>query len=336
MDSSKFDTLLEIFESTPTLEIIPKRIREEIAAEAATSKECDSDAFSSHLSMSTSTLPAAGAVFDSPLPQDVAPYTSQQVQSSEKIEFVTGNIAAQRRNSEANESGSSNIRKFSAQAGYDDISESVKHPEGGATEERAADHAISPVPSVMSYSFYQLAETMIKKEKSKAKTFMQKSADALRQVNADLDFAPDFNSEVQDTSNNYQKYMIGVEKKETEMEELKDTYEKKVEKLRAEYKEKIRKQAEKMGNEIEEVKCEYEISMKKLLEEIKQLKDQGNIRDSNFKIQTMSMTLEYSKEVAKLKDEIMKLTKDREIRILKERLNNLQRTDTKSVESARK
>ena len=313
MDSSKFDTLLEIFESTPPLEIISKRIREEIAAEAATSKECDSDVFSSHLSMSTSTstLPAAGAVFDSPLPQDVAPYTSQQVQSSEKIEFVTGNILAQRSNSEANESGPSNIRKFSAQAGYDDISESVKHSEGGATEERATDHAISPVPSVVSYSFYQQAETMIKKEKSKAKTFMQKSADALRQVNADLDFAPDFNSEVQDTSNNYQKYMIGVEKKEAEMEELKDTYEKKLEKLKAKYKEKIRnkhEQAERMGNEIEEVKCEYEKSMKKLLEEIKQLKDQGNIRDSNFKIQTMSMTLEYSKEVAKLKDEIMKLT----------------------------
>ena len=75
MDSSKFETLLEIFEST-------------IAAEAETSKECDSDVFSSHLPMSTSTstLPAAGAVFDSPLPQDVAPHTSQQIQSSEKIE----------------------------------------------------------------------------------------------------------------------------------------------------------------------------------------------------------------------------------------------------------
>ena len=328
-------------------------IQHEIAAEAATSKECDSDAFSSHLLMSTSTLPAAGAVFDSPLPQDVAPYTSQQVQSSEKIEFVTGNIVAQQRNSEANESGSSNIRKFSAQAGYDDISESVKHPEGGATEERAADHAISPVPSVMPYSFYQQAETMIKKEKSKAKTFMQKSADALRQVNADLDFAPDFNSEVQDTSNNYQKYMIGVKKKEAEMEELKDTYEKNLEKLKAKYKEKIRnkhERAEKMGNEIEEVKCEYEKSMKKLLEEIKQLTDQGNIRDSNFKIQTMTMIVEYSKEVAKLKDETFELTdviaklrdelnqnklkeKYREIRILR---SSLQHIDIKSAYSARK
>ena len=356
MDSSKFDTLLEIFESTPPLEIISKRIQEEIAAEAATSKECDSDVFSSHQSMSTSTstLPAAGAVFDSPLPQDVAPYTSQQIQSSEKIEFVTGNILAQRSNPEALESGSSNFRKFSTQAGYDDKSESVKHPEGGATEERATDHAISPVPSVVPYSFYQQAETMIKKEKNKAKTFMQKSADALRQVTADLDFAPDFNSEVQDTSNNYQKYMIGVEKKETEMEELKDTYEKKLEKLKTKYKGKIDEQAEKMGNEIE-LKCEYEKSMKKLLEEIKQLKDQGNIRDSNFKIQTMTMTVEYSKEVAKLKDEIMSQTdviaklrdelnqnklkeKGREIEILKEKLkereDNLQKTDTKSAESA--
>ena len=340
MDSSKFDTLLEIFESTPPLEIISKRIQEEIAAEAATSKECDSDVFSSHQSMSTSTstLPAVGAVFDSPLTQDVAPYTSQQIQSSEKIEFVTGNILAQRSNPEALESGSSNFRKFSTQAGYDDKSESVKHPEGGATEERATDHAISPVPSVVPYSFYQQAETMIKKEKNKAKTFMQKSADALRQVTADLDFAPDFNSEVQDTSNNYQKYMIGVEKKETEMEELKDNYEKKLEKLKAKYKEKIRnkdEQAEKKGNEIEDLKCEYEKSMEKLLEEIKQLKDQGNIRDSNFKIQTMSMTLEYSKEVAKLRDELHQYKlkeKDWEIRILKERL---EKTDTKSAESAR-
>ena len=362
MDSSKFDALLEIFESTPPLESISKRIREEIAAEAATSKECDSDVFSSHLSMSTSTstLPAAGAVFDSPLPQDVAP---QQIQSSEKIEFVTGNILAQRSNPEALESRSSNFRKFSTQAGYDDKSESVKHPEGGATEERATDHAISPVPSVVPYSFYQQAEIMIKKEKNKAQTFMQKSADALRQVTADLDFAPDFNSEVQDTSNNYQKYMIGVEKKEIEMEELKDNYEKKLEELTAKYKEKIRnkdEQAEKKGNKIEELKCEYEKSMEKLLEEIKQLQYQGNIRDSNFKIQTMTMTVESSKEVAKLKDEILNQTdvilnqtdviaklrdelnqnkleeKDMEIRRLKEIVANLQQPDTKSAESARK
>ena len=265
---------------------------------------------------------------------------------------MTGNLLAQWSNSEALESGSSNFRKLSTQAGYDDKSEPVKHPEGGATEERATDHAISPVPSDVPYSFYQQAETMIKKEKNEAQTFMQKSADALRQVTADLDFAPDFNSEVQDTSNNYQKYMIGVEKKEIEMEELKDNYEKKLEKLREKYKEKIRNKDEKKGNEIEELKCEYEKSMEKLLGEIKQLQDQGNIRDSNFKIQTMTMTVEYSKEVAKLKDEILNQTgviaklrdelnlnklkeKDMEIRILKEKLDILQ-TDTKSAESARK
>ena len=319
MGSSEFDAFLEIFDSTPSLEIVSKRIREALAAETSGSKDCDSDVITSFSSSSYTSLVTGGG-FDSALPQGMAPYPSQQEPSSEKKEVVTGNVMAKLSVTEGHESGTFTVRTFSAQRGYSEESEPGKHVEERSIE--AVDRTATSVPNIKPYSSYDQVQRMIRSEKDEAKVFVQRSVDALRQVKEDLqdaDYSPNFSSEVQDTSKNYQKYMVGVEKKEAEIEELRETYEKKLEML-------LKDKDEQVEQEKEDLRCEYEKNMEKLFDEIKQLKDQTNIRDSNFKMQVMAMTIEYSNKMAKLKDEKLEL-KD-EISKLKDEIFKLKDTNS--------
>ena len=319
MERSEFDTFLEIFDNTPSLEIVSKKIRRALA-EASGNQDSNPDA-----STPSFTISGAGGL-DSALPRGI-PYASQRESSSKKNEVVTWNEMAKQDVTEARESGTSTVQTFSTQTEYYEESEPGKNIEASSIE--AEDDTATSVQSIMP-SYYDRAQRMIRTEKDEAELYMQKSAHALRHVKEDLqyaDFAPKFNSEVQDTGKNYQTYIANVGKKEAELEELKKTYEKGLQKFKAKHKEKLKDRDEQMEQDKDDLKCKYEKDMEKLMDEIKELKKQANIRDSS--LQTMTITIEYSNKVAKLKDEISGL-KD-EISSQKDTISGLMKKVNQSI-----